>query len=101
MAIMVYDGVVCIISQDKCMLIWTFPDWWCSKLNGDGDDVRDGVCDAIENKSGWMVFVVESKKWRFGKQQNFWVEDMDRTKLDKFGGESCKHDNMKGLKIRK
>ena len=33
-----------------------FPKWWCSKLNGDGDDGRDGVCDALQIKvDAWCL----------------------------------------------
>ena len=65
------------------------------------DDVGNEVCDAIGNKSGWMVFVVECEKWQFEQQGNFWGEDMDRPKFDKFGGKQCEHDNVKGLKFWK
>ena len=48
-----------------------------------------------------MVFVVECEYDDLENNRFFCGEDMDRPKLDEFGGEPCEHDNVKGLKVRK
>ena len=90
MRIMIYDGVECVISLYNVCLHKLSPSDGCQNW-GETEMMGGGVCDAIENKSGWMVFAVECEKWRFGEQRNFWGEDMDRPNLDEFGGN---HVNM-------